>query len=181
MRRVIGRKSTEEDRPSKTYLPFQLFCRGIVNLARRWPRGKVAKKARIPVCIPFRLYVWDVNWYDFKRLVFMNCPQCGEVCRCLLEPFPCPSLQERAEVVSGMSSVIAVGVVAGWVRRLRPCLPLKFSRSSRRRNPSAVQSCRPKPCRKVGRLLPGATNFLPGSIAIARGAKCVRRVIRLSA
>ena len=26
-----------------------LFCRGIVKLARRWPRGEVANKARIPL------------------------------------------------------------------------------------------------------------------------------------
>jgi hypothetical protein len=32
----------------KTCLPFQPSCRGIVKLARRWPHGKVAKKARIP-------------------------------------------------------------------------------------------------------------------------------------
>ncbi len=38
----------------------------------------------------------------------MNCPLCGEVCHCLLEPFPSPSLQERADVVSGKSSGIAV-------------------------------------------------------------------------
>jgi hypothetical protein len=51
VRSVIGKKSTEteEDRSLKAYLPFWLTCRGIVNLARRWLRGKVAKKARIPV------------------------------------------------------------------------------------------------------------------------------------
>ena len=37
-----------EDRPSQTELLFRPRCRSIVNLARRWPGGKVAKKARIP-------------------------------------------------------------------------------------------------------------------------------------
>jgi hypothetical protein len=31
--------------------PFSAICRGIVKLARRWPCGKVAKKARIPVAL----------------------------------------------------------------------------------------------------------------------------------
>ncbi len=48
-KKINGRRSTGEDRRWKTYLPFQPSCRGIVNLARRWPRGKVSKKARIPV------------------------------------------------------------------------------------------------------------------------------------
>src|ERR1035441_6505195 len=37
------------------------------------------------------------NWYDFKRLAFMNCPLCGEVCRCPLEPLPA-ALQGNADV-----------------------------------------------------------------------------------
>jgi len=37
-----------EDRPFDVGA-LQSILRGIVNLARRWPRGKVAKKARIPV------------------------------------------------------------------------------------------------------------------------------------
>jgi len=43
-KKINGRIPSIEDVPS-----FQQFCRGIVNLARRWLRGKVAKKARIPV------------------------------------------------------------------------------------------------------------------------------------
>lgn len=50
-KKIDGRRSTAEDRPSKAYLPVSAFCRGIVKLARRWPRGKVTKKARIPVAL----------------------------------------------------------------------------------------------------------------------------------
>ncbi len=106
MRRVIGRKSTEEDRPSQTNLPFRAFCRGIVNLARRWPRGKVAKKARIPVAslpvVPWSRGTGTIS----KRLAFMNCPLCGEVCRCPLEPLS-SALQGSADVESAGSSILA--------------------------------------------------------------------------
>ena len=47
MRRVIGKRSTEDRRASQAHLPFQISSRGIVNLARRWVRGKVATRARI--------------------------------------------------------------------------------------------------------------------------------------
>jgi len=76
LRRVIGKKSTEEDRSSKAYLPFWLSCRGIVNLARRWPQGQVAQEAkeakeakevRIPVgLLPVVRFAWTntilQNW-----------------------------------------------------------------------------------------------------------------------
>ena len=43
-KKIDGRRSSIEGVPA-----FRLSGRGIVNLARGWPRGKVAKKARIPV------------------------------------------------------------------------------------------------------------------------------------
>jgi hypothetical protein len=43
-KKIDGRRSSVEGVPA-----FRLSCRGIVKLARRWPRGKVTKKARIPV------------------------------------------------------------------------------------------------------------------------------------
>ena len=47
VRRVIGRKSTEDDRHGQAYLHLSPPCRGIVTLARRCLRGKVTTKARI--------------------------------------------------------------------------------------------------------------------------------------
>ena len=43
-KKIDGRISSIEGIPA-----FRLSCRGIVNLARRRPTGKVLKKARIPV------------------------------------------------------------------------------------------------------------------------------------
>lgn len=47
VRRIIARKSTEEDRHGQAYLHLSPPCRGIVTLARRCLRGKVTTKARI--------------------------------------------------------------------------------------------------------------------------------------
>jgi uncharacterized RDD family membrane protein YckC len=56
----------------------------------------------------FRLYVVRelvrFHWYDLKRLAFMNCPLCGEVCHCPSEPLPSASSQRTPDLDPGPSS-----------------------------------------------------------------------------
>jgi len=54
----------------KRTCPFRLDGRGFVKLAREWPRGKVAKKARIPFnCLPLpgspRLARFSPDWFSW--------------------------------------------------------------------------------------------------------------------
>jgi uncharacterized RDD family membrane protein YckC len=66
----------------------------------------VPKKARIPVgCFPVVRFAQQ--GYDFERLIFMNCPQCGEVGCCHPEFLPPPISQSRPGIESGSGSTSA--------------------------------------------------------------------------
>jgi hypothetical protein len=47
VRKIIGKKSTEDSSPPQANLILSRARRGTVNLARRCPRGKVSTKGRI--------------------------------------------------------------------------------------------------------------------------------------
>src|SRR5579864_8758654 len=55
------------------------------------------------------------KWCDFKRLVFMNCPQCGEVCSCQSEPLPSllPESDLHCDSEDGASTVAESEEAAG--------------------------------------------------------------------
>jgi uncharacterized RDD family membrane protein YckC len=61
----------------------------------------------------FRLYavreLVRFHWYDLKRLAFMNCALCGEVCRCPSEPLPSASSQRTPDLdPPGSPSAVAL-------------------------------------------------------------------------
>src|SRR5579864_7923507 len=90
----------------KRTCPFRFDGRGFVKLAREWPRGKVANKARIPVA-PLPLPVSPRLARFSVRLVFMDCVRCGAVCRCHSEPPPAASPRWRPDARNFSASALA--------------------------------------------------------------------------
>jgi uncharacterized RDD family membrane protein YckC len=90
----------------KRTCPFRFDGGGFVKLAREWPRGKVANKARIPVA-PLSVARFAATGAIFARLVFMDCARCGAVCRCHSEPPPPTSPRWRPDARNFSASGLA--------------------------------------------------------------------------